>query len=66
MDWTEEQMVFSVDDVVHYTYNPSVKNAETWPFDQDQYILINIAIEPSIDPTFTESAMEIDYIRIYQ
>jgi hypothetical protein len=66
MEWTEEKMVFSVDDVVHYTYNPAIKNADTWPFDNDQYIILNIAIEPSIDPTFTESSMEIDYIRVYQ
>ena len=66
MEWTEEKMVFSVDDVVHYTYNPAVKNADTWPFDNDQYIILNIAIQPSIDPAFTQSAMEIDYIRIYQ
>ena len=66
LEWTEEKMVFSVDDVVHYTYNPTVKNADTWPFDLEQYIILNIAIEPSIDPTFTESTMEIDYIRVYQ
>ena len=66
MDWTEEEMVFSVDGVVHYTYNPVVKNSDTWPFDTDQYIILNIAIEPSIDPAFVQSAMEIDYIRIYQ
>lgn len=66
LEWTEEKMVFSVDDVVHYTYNPALKNADTWPFDNDQYIILNIAIQPSIDPAFTQSAMEIDYIRIYQ
>jgi hypothetical protein len=27
---------------------------------------MNIAIQPSISPAFTQSAMEIDYIRIYQ
>ena len=36
LEWTEEKMVFSVDDVVHYTYNPAIKNADTWPFDNDQ------------------------------
>ena len=66
LEWTEEKMVFSVDDVVHYTYNPAVKNADTWPFDDDQYIILNIAIEPGIDPAFTQSTMEIDYVRVYQ
>ena len=66
LDWYPDRMVFSVDDVVHYTYNPHVQNADTWPFDEDQYLLLNIAIEPGIDPNFTESAMEIEYVRIYQ
>lgn len=66
IDWSAEKMVFSVDGVEHYQYNPSVKNADTWPFDSDQYILLNIAIEPDIDPAFIASSMEIDYIRVYQ
>lgn len=64
--WTPERMIFSVDDVVHYTYQPSDLNSDTWPFDKDQYILLNIAIQPSISPSFTESSMDIDYVRVYQ
>ena len=64
--WSEEKMVFSVDGVEHYTYNPSNKNSDTWPFDDEQYLLLNIAIEPSIDLSFTQSSLEIDYVRIYQ
>ena len=59
-------MVFSVDGRVHYTYNPSVKNASTWPFNADQYLILNIAIQSSIPPSFTQSAMVIDYVRVYQ
>lgn len=66
LEWSSEKMVFTVDGIEHYTYNPETKNADTWPYDADQYMLLNIAIEPSIDPSFTESAMEIDYVRIYQ
>jgi beta-glucanase (GH16 family) len=64
--WTAEKLVFSVDDVVHYTYNPPVKDSNTWPFDSEQYLLLNLAIEPNITPNFTQSAMEIDYVRVYQ
>lgn len=64
--WTEEKMIFSVNGNVHYIYNPEVKNPNNWPFDADQYILLNFAIQPSIDPDFTEDDMEIDYVRIYQ
>ena len=64
--WSPEKMIFSVNDLEHYTYNPSVKNSETWPFDDPQYLLLNIAIEQNISPNFTESDMEIDYVRIYE
>ena len=64
--WTKEKMVFSVDGKKHFVYEPSVKNADTWPYDSDYYLILNIAIEPDIDPEFIESAMKIDYIRVYQ
>jgi beta-glucanase (GH16 family) len=67
--WDEEKIQFLVDDVPFYTYNPPVKNASTWPFDKAQYLLLNIAmggVGGTIDPAFTESSMEIDYVRVYQ
>lgn len=66
LDWTPVKMVFSVDGIVHYTYNPTVKDASTWPFDAEQYLILNVAMQPSIDPNFTQSSMEIDYVRVYQ
>lgn len=66
MEWSEEKIVLSVDGAEHYLYNPSFKNADTWRYDSDQYILLNIAVERDIDSAFVESSMEIDYIRIYQ
>ena len=66
LEWTADKMIFSVDDVEHYTYNPTAKNSDTWPFNSDQYLLLNVAIQESIASSFTSSAMEIDYIRVYQ
>ena len=65
LEWTAEQMVFSVDDIVHYTYAPAVKDASTWPFDAKQYLLLNFAIEGDIYSSFTEDELEVDYVRIY-
>lgn len=65
MDWSAQRMVFSVNGTEHYTYEPAVKNASTWPFDADQYLLLNVAIESGIDSNFVASAMEVDYVRIY-
>ena len=66
LEWYKDEIVFSIDNIEHYRYNPSIKNSDTWPFDSDQYILLNIAIEPDIDLAFTQSSMVIDYIRVFQ
>jgi beta-glucanase (GH16 family) len=66
VEWTEESITFSVDGYNHMSYRPSVQNQYTWPFDAPQYILMNIAIEPSVAVSFLQSAMEVDYVRVYQ
>jgi beta-glucanase (GH16 family) len=66
LEWTPEEMIFSVNEYVHYTYNPNPQNSETWPFDAPQYLLMNIAIESSITSSFIETEMEIDYVRVYE
>jgi hypothetical protein len=53
---------------LYYTYNPSPKNIENWPFDAPQFFILNIAMGGhwfDIDPNFIESTMEVDYIRVY-
>jgi beta-glucanase (GH16 family) len=66
VEWNEESITFSVNGINHLTYNPAIKNQYTWPFDAEQYILLNIAIEPSVTQDIIESTMEIDYVRVYQ
>lgn len=66
VDWDAQRITFSVDGINHFSYSPSVKNQYTWPFDAEQYLLLNVAIEPRVTNAFTQSAMEIDYVRVYQ
>jgi len=69
VNWSPNQITFLIDGVGYYTYNPPVKDADNWPFDLDQYILLNVAmggISGAIDPNFTQSSMIIDYVRVYQ
>ena len=69
VNWSPNQITFLVDDVPYYTYNPAVKNLDTWPFTEDQYILLNVAmggISGSIDSAVSSGTMLIDYVRIYQ
>ena len=69
MNWSPDQITFMIDDVAYYTYNPSIKNSSTWPFDLDQFLLLNIAMggfSGTPDTDFTETSMVIDYVRVYQ
>jgi len=68
--WTQNAIEFSIDDEVYYTYNPSTKNTSTWPFYANQFIILNVAMGGNfggnVDSNFTQSTMEIDYVRVYQ
>ncbi|MEM6641850.1 MAG: family 16 glycosylhydrolase [Bacteroidota bacterium] len=73
IEWDADEIRYFVDDQQYYTYNPAVKNSDTWPFDNPQYLLLNVAMggvfqggATQIDPNFTESTMEIDYVRVYE
>jgi beta-glucanase (GH16 family) len=69
VNWSPDQITFLIDDVEFYTYNPTVKDNLTWPFYQNQYLLLNIAmggVAGTIDPNFNQSSMIIDYVRVYQ
>ncbi len=66
LEWTKENLVFSVDGKEHYRYHPEIKDKDSWPYNSDYYLILNIAILPDIDPDFQESAMIVDYIRVFQ
>ena len=66
LEWDEQSITFSVNGINHLTYNPIIKNQYTWPFDAEQYLLLNVAIEPRVSSNFVQSTMEIDYVRVYQ
>lgn len=70
VNWSEGEISFLIDDEVYYTYSPAEKTAATWPFDADQFLILNVAMGGTlggvIDPAFVEASMEIDYVRVYQ
>ena len=69
MNWSPFQISFLLDGIVFYTYNPSVKTPNNWPFTAEQYLLLNIAmggIAGTIPANFNQATMEIDYVRVYQ
>ncbi|MDF4201946.1 family 16 glycosylhydrolase [Maribacter sp. SA7] len=67
VEWTPESIKFVVDDQL--IHNSFVNNATT-PFNADFFLIMNVAmggtLGGTIDPTFTEDTMEVDYVRVYQ
>ena len=70
MQWDANKIEFFLNGNKTYTYQPSVKDNDTWPFDKAQFLLLNVAMGGgfggAIDSNFTQSSMEIDYVRVYQ
>jgi beta-glucanase (GH16 family) len=70
MNWTRNKIEFSIDGEIYYTYSPSTKTNENWPYNKPQFIILNVAMGGNlggdIPSDFTESKMEIDYVKVYQ
>ncbi len=64
-DWRADFIKFYVDNQLFYTF----VNSASLPFNQNFFLIINSAIGGNfggiIDPNFTSSTFEIDYIRVY-
>lgn len=71
MDWTAERIRFLLDGEEIYTFIPSDRSEEVWPFDQPLYLIINMAIGGNfgghdIDDTALPQDFVIDYVRVYR
>ena len=65
--WNETEINFSVDGVKHHTYTVT----QDMPFHDNFFLILNVAmggdfVQNNIDPAFTSSSMEVDYVRVYQ
>lgn len=70
LDWTEEKLEVSVDGKVFYTYAPSDKDENNWPFNNPFFLIMNVAIGGGlggpVDETLQSATMEVDYVRVYE
>ncbi len=66
VEWDASEIKFSVDGTVYGT----LENNGSLPFNKDFFFIMNVAMGGNfggaIDPAFTSSTMEVDYIRVYQ
>lgn len=64
--WHQNSIKFYVDGTQYHSYN----NNPASPFNADFFLIMNVAMGGNfggaIDPAFTQSTMEVDYVRVYQ
>lgn len=71
LTWTPEKLVIAVDGVAYHTYVNDGKGKNSWPYNNPQYFLLNLAIGgdmagPKIDDTIFPAKFEVEYVRVFQ
>jgi len=72
IEWFPEKIDFLVDSEVYFTYENEYTGWEAWPFDSENYLLLNLAIggawggQQGIDNNLFPHQYLIDYVRVYE
>lgn len=72
LEWEPDHLDFFVDDKKYFTYHNEGTGSEVWPYDQAQYLILNLAIggawggAKGIDDASFPQKYYIDYVRVYQ
>jgi beta-glucanase (GH16 family) len=72
VEWDAEKMDFFVDAQKYFTYRNEGTGSDAWPYDKDQYLILNLAIggdwggQKGVDDRIFPARYEIDYVRVYQ
>lgn len=70
--WTEDMLVFAVDDAPRFAFKKVQSSKARWPFDEDMHLLLNIAVggnwggRKGVDGDAFPQSMVIDHVRVYQ
>jgi beta-glucanase (GH16 family) len=71
IEWFENRIDFYINDEKYFSFKNEGTGVKTWPFDQEFYLLINLAIggawggQEGIDDSIFPQKYFIDYVRIY-
>jgi beta-glucanase (GH16 family) len=72
VEWDAQKMDFLVDARKYFTFRNEGTDAGAWPYDKDQYLILNLAIggdwggRKGVDDKIFPQRYEIDYVRVYQ
>jgi len=71
IEWDTDRIDFFVDDQKYFTFCNEGTGADVWPYDKDQYLILNLAIggswggQKGIDDSIFPQRYCIDYVRVY-
>jgi len=72
IEWDEKKIDFFVDDKKYFSFANEGTGADAWPYDKDQYLILNLAIGGAwggargVDTSIFPQRFYIDYVRVYQ
>lgn len=70
VDWDDDHIDWYYDNVKVFTYTPANYENDAWPFCDDFYIILNLAVGGNlggaVPANFVSSTMEVDYVRVWQ
>lgn len=70
--WTEQMLIFAVDDAPRFAFTKARDGRARWPFDDNMHLLLNVAVggdwggRKGVDTQVFPQAMVIDHVRVYQ
>ena len=70
-NWTKDSIEFFIDNQLTYNFSPKNKDENTWPFNQQFYVILNMAIGgnfggPQVDDSIFPQEFIIDYVKVFK
>jgi len=71
LEWFPDRIEVSADSQVYFTFRNEGTGERTWPFDEPQFLILNLAIggswggQQGIDDDLFPHRMLVDYVRVY-
>lgn len=72
VEWFEDRIDFYHNDTKYFTFENDGGGVESWPFFEDQYLILNLAVggswggQQGVDKSIWPQRMEVDYVRVYK
>ncbi len=72
VEWDAEKIEFFLDDWNYFTFKNEGAGGDSWPFDEEHYLILNIAIggawggAKGVDDGVFPQKFHVDYVRVYR